>query len=92
MEMKTRAGRAGSVSRWEPEIIGVGAGARLVGRRQSPLSGVISGLSGYGASRGGARRRVRAKQNADSLDLHPNHRRSAGFPLQGLLPSASGLR
>ena len=90
MEMKKRAGRAGSAPRRKSVIVGAGAG--LVGRRQSPLSGVISGLSGYGASHGGARRRVRAKLNADSLDLRPNHRRSAGFPLQGLLPSASGLR
>lgn len=81
---------AGSASRWESEIVGAGAGR--VGRRKSPRSGVISGLRRYGPSRGGARRRVRPKLNADSLDLRPNHRRSAGFPLQGLLPSASGLR
>ena len=35
---------------------------------------------------------ARLKLNADSLDLRPNHRRSAGFPLRGLLPSASGLQ
>jgi hypothetical protein len=57
--------------------------------RLSP--GLTLGLRRYSPS-GGAARQVRPKLNADSLDLRPNHRRSAGFPLQGLLPSASGLQ
>ena len=65
----------------------------LVGRQQSPRSGVILWTEAVRRhDMGGPPRGVRLKLNADSLDLRPNHRRSAGFPLQGLLPSASGLR